>query len=397
MIFDNLKCYDNAVLLSSLEQATVQCAKGLTYKSSVAGYLLDSLCKNSKLREELLSGRYNISPYYEFTIFEPKVREICATRYRDRVWQKSMCNNGLREDLLGPLIYDNGACQKNKGVDFAIDRVIMFLQEYYRKHKSNEGRYDHLDVKGYFPNTPHSVSKDVVDKYVRDEKFREHIHMIIDSFVDKRPEDEIAADAFGERGTALGSEISQLIQLAIPNHIDHTVKEKFGIRAYVRFNDDILIISDSSEQLAEVRKYITDEYAKLGLQITRKQSNAKIGHGIKFLKRRIILTDSGKVIVKPLKERFAKERRTLRKMKAKLDAGEIDMAAIERHYLSTRGGLARCDAKVEVKNLDKFYTELFGVPPKVQNNRRKKKNAYSKSKQSNREKRGKSGKSANGK
>lgn len=80
--------------------------------------------------------------------------------------------------------------------------------------------------------------------------------------MNKRPPEEIAKDEHGERGTALGSEISQLLQLAVPNHIDHAIKEKLRIRYYIRFNDDLLIISDNKDQLKAVRQYIVDEYAK---------------------------------------------------------------------------------------------------------------------------------------
>lgn len=384
--------YEAALQLSELEMAAKQCSKGLTYKASVSGYLIDSLSKNNHLRNEILQGKYKISKYMKFVITEPKRREICATRMRDRVWQKSMCNNGLRKQLLGSLIYDNGACQKNKGVDFAIDRTICFLQRYYREHGNNNGIYDHLDVRGYFPNTPHSETKRTVDEYVTDAQLRTHSYNIIDSFKDARRREEIDADPFGERGTALGSEISQLLQLAMPNHIDHTVKEVFKAEYYIRFNDDMIIISDDSEKLRTIRKYITAEYKKRGLEVVIKQKNARIDQGIKFLKRRIILTDTGKVVVKAASEKFRKERRTLRKMKKKLDNGDISTEDIARHYQSVRAGLARCDEKAKVKSLDRFYADLFGIaPPK---SKRRKRNAYCKSKRANRAARGRNRKNS---
>ena len=370
--------YERAALLSELEKASKQCAKGLTYKASVSGYLIDSLCKNSRLRQDILTGKYKISKYLIFWIREPKVRRICATRFRDRVWQKSMVNNGVREQLLAPLIYDNGACQKNAGVDFAIDRMIMYLQEYFRKQGNNEGFCDHLDIVGYFPNTPHEETKRVANKYVRDQEFRNHISTIIDSFTDTRPQEDIVRDPFGERGTALGSEISQLLQLAAPTHIDHAVKEIFRIRAFIRFNDDMWILSDSKEELLTVRRYIVSEYAKMGLQVKVKQKNTRLRDGIKFLKRRIILTNTGKVIIKADPKKFSKERRVLRKMRTKLDREEITMEKIGNHYQSVRAGLARCDEKAKVKALDEFYEWLFGEKPPEP--KKKKKNKYSKSK-----------------
>ena len=376
--------FEKALLLSELEKAARQCAKGLTYKGSVSGYLIDSLCKNSRLRGEIITGTYKTSKYLIFWIFEPKKRRICATRFRDRVWQKSMVNNGVRKQLLAPLIYDNGACQENAGVDFAVDRMIMFLQEFYRKHGSNEGYCDHLDVVGFFPNTPHSESKRVVYGYVRDPMFQEEIRKVIDSFEDIRPQEEIQADPFGERGTALGSEISQLLQLAVPTHIDHAIKERFRIRAYIRFNDDMWIVSDDKEELRKVREFIIAEYSKMGLTVKAKQKNTKLRDGIKFLKKRIILTDTGKVVVKADPKKFGKERRVLKKMKEKLDRDEITMDRIREHYQSVKAGLDRCDEKAKVKALDEFYEQIFGQPPPEL----KKKNKYSKSKRDCTRKRG---------
>lgn len=386
--------FESATQLSELEKAAAECSKGLTYKSSVSGYLIDSLAKNSRLRNELLSGKYRISKYMHFVITEPKRREICATRMRDRVWQKSMCNNGLRDQLLNTLIYDNGACQKNKGVDFAVDRTVCFLQRYYRKYGNNNGFYDHLDIRGYFPNTPHSETKRVVDKFVKDPMFREHVYNIIESFKDPRSDEEVAADPFGERGTALGSEISQLLQLAVPSHIDHIVKERFKISAYIRFNDDMLLISDDREEMKRVREFIMREYATMGLEVTIKQSHAKLKHGIKFLKRRIILTDTGKVIIKADPKKFGAERRRLRKMKRKLDFGDMDMRQIADHYQSVRAGLSRCDESMKVMALDRVYEQLFGVKPPQ--SKRRKKNAYCKSKSRCRKARGRTGKPQSG-
>lgn len=187
--------YEKAITISELRKATKKCARGVRYKDSVADYYLHSLTRNVRLKDDLESGKYKIAPYTEFYVTHPKKRLVSATRFRDRVWQKSMCENGVRDEMTKDFIYDNGACQKDKGTDFAIDRIICFLQKFHRQHK-REGYYLHLDVKGYFPNTPHSVSKKAIADRVTDPRFVEHLHTIIDSFVDRRPLEEIEADPF---------------------------------------------------------------------------------------------------------------------------------------------------------------------------------------------------------
>ena len=182
--------YEKALTLTELRKAVHKCAKGVRYKDSVAEYYLNALTRNKRLKDDIESGKYRISKYTEFVITSPKRREVSGTKFRDRVWQKAMCNNGVKD-----FIYDNGACQENKGTDFAIDRIICFLQKFYRKHERN-GYYLHLDIKGYFPNTPHEVSKAAISKRVSDKDFICHLHTIIDSFKDKRPAEIIMADPF---------------------------------------------------------------------------------------------------------------------------------------------------------------------------------------------------------
>lgn len=54
----------------------------------------------------------------------------------------------------------------------------------------------------------------------------------------------------------LGSQVTQLIQLAVLDDLDHIIKEKFKIKHYVRYMDDFILIHESKEYLEECRAYI---------------------------------------------------------------------------------------------------------------------------------------------
>ena len=56
--------------------------------------------------------------------------------------------------------------------------------------------------------TPHETLKWYVRRYVEDEDMYRHVCMIVDSFDDRRPTEEIEKDPFGKRGIGLGSQIS---------------------------------------------------------------------------------------------------------------------------------------------------------------------------------------------
>jgi len=309
-------------------------------------------------------------------VYEPKLREIRATKIKDRIFQKVLCNNGVRDDLTRSFIYDNGACLKHRGTDFAIERIIYFLQQYFREEKSNNGFILHLDFKGYFPNTPHSTSKSVVKFYVRDEFQSESVCDIIDSYVDERDEEIILDDIFGARGTGLGSEMAQLFQLAIPNKIDHYLKEQLKIKYLERYNDDILIIANNKDILIKAKEYVTDEMSKLGIQVIDKHGITKLQKSFNFMRKKFILTKSGKVIIKIPKKKIYEEKRKLKKLKIKLDNNETTFKNIYEHYQSWSACVSRCNCDFLLKEMDKFFNDLFNVNLKFDRS----KNAYCKSK-----------------
>lgn len=363
---------DEALTLRELCRATKQCKKGVLWKDSVANHYLRSLTRNQKLAEEVKSGRYRLSPYTVFTIHEPKKREIRATKMRDRVLQRSMTNNGVRHDLTRSFIYDNGACVKNRGKDFTVCRTQCSLERYYRKHGDCQGYAAHLDVKSYFPSTPHSEIKRLLAERVQDKDFLPLLYEIVDSYEDRRPAEEIAADEHGERGIGLGSELSQLVQLALLNHIDHRIKEVYKPDIYIRYMDDFLIVCREREQLLEIVAYIEDELKALGHRVTNKEGIYPIRRGITFLKLRFLLTGTGKVIVKVSDRTFSRERKQLRNLKRLLDRDERTIEDVRRHYQSWISMVKPYDSGAALRKMDEFYAELFGEKPTYKYKRRKK-------------------------
>ena len=163
-----------------------------------------------------------------------------------------MCDNGLLEDIRRPLVYENGACLEGKGFTFAFKLVEKHLRQFYFKsnYRSNIGWYVKIDVKKFFDSTPHSVLKSVVKKTVKDSWMLERVWEIIDSVEDPRPSTEILKDPFGSRGVVLGSQISQLLQLLVLDKLDHAVKQRFRVKHYVRYMDDMLMLVKTKDEAA---------------------------------------------------------------------------------------------------------------------------------------------------
>lgn len=198
--------------------------RGVGWKASTQRYKAASLANVTKTHEELIAGRYRSKGFYEFDIVERgKPRHIRSVHISERVVQRCLCDYCLVPMLSRSFIYDNGASLRGKGYDFAVSRVTHFLAEHYRKH-GREGYVLVFDFSKYFDTAQHEPV------------FREFERSGID--------DRLVAlskyfiQNFGDVGLGLGSQVSQIAALALPNRIDHYIKDVLGMKYYARYMDD---------------------------------------------------------------------------------------------------------------------------------------------------------------
>ena len=216
-----------------------KCKKGVIWKDPVARYVNNGIINVHKLRKKLINNKYGISTYSIFTIHEPKKREIVSKNFEDRVLQTSLNDNYLYETMTNSFIYDNHACQIGKGTDSARDRLEVHMQRYFRKH-GTEGYVLSCDFKNFFGSTRHDVAKGIVRKSVDNDWVLMHTDMIIESF--NHGEDP-------NMGMGLGSPITQITQLALPDELEHFIKETLKIKHYIRYMDDFMLIHHDKEYL----------------------------------------------------------------------------------------------------------------------------------------------------
>ena len=180
------------------------------------------------LAEELRTETYHISGYYHFTIHDPKVREIYALHYRDRIVQHSLCDNILAPYFETHLIFDNAACRTGKGTLFAINRLNRFLHEHYRK-SGTKGYFLKCEIRKFFDSIDHRKLKDKLNAVVDDPRTLRMLYQIIDSY-----------QVSPGKGIPMGNQTSQWFALYYLDGMDRLVKEKHRIRHYTRYMDDCL-------------------------------------------------------------------------------------------------------------------------------------------------------------
>lgn len=235
--------YKKIYQFENLYQAYRKTARGKRGRNEVVQFEMNLAENLWRLHDQLKKETYVPAPYYCFTIHDPKVRKIEALDFADRVVQHSLCDYILMSYFENRLIYDSAACRKGKGTHFAMDRLSEFLREFYRKN-GTKGYILKCDVKKYFENIDHDRLKYILRKFP-DDKVRNMLYHIIDGY---HPDTG--------KGVPLGNQSSQWFALYYLDRLDRIVKEKYRIRYYTRYMDDLgwrFYLTDSGKVIRRLR------------------------------------------------------------------------------------------------------------------------------------------------
>ncbi|HEQ3521863.1 TPA: hypothetical protein VGS91_004872 [Citrobacter freundii] len=103
-----------------------------------------------QLAADIFSHSYTPSPYTRFAVTDPKLREIYAPAFRDRLAQNWLVYH-LTPFVERVLIDDTYANRRGRGVLAAVYRAQTFMR------RPGNGYYLQLDVQNFFNSIPHSA------------------------------------------------------------------------------------------------------------------------------------------------------------------------------------------------------------------------------------------------
>lgn len=344
---------------------------------------MNFLTEIANLQQELMYRTYETSPTSEFIISERgKTRAITGEQMRDRVVRHSLCDEVLTPTLSKYLIYDNGASQKGKGIDFTRRRLVTHLRKFYRKH-GNDGYILLIDFSKYYDNIRHDVLIREIEKHITDPECRWLVRKIIDSFkvdVSYMTDEEYACclekkfnsleyrqldpkfftgEKFMHKRVDIGDQVSQIAGIFYPVRIDNYVKIVRGQKYYGRYMDDSYLISDSKEELHDILKHVIEIADDLGITVNQKKTRiCKISRIFRFLQIGYAVTDSGRVIQKINPKRITAMRRKLKKLGKKVKSGVMDQKDLENTFRSWLGANHKYMSRQQIRNMNALYKEV---------------------------------------
>lgn len=297
--------YSKVISFENLYLAAKKSMRGKKNKNSVMVFNFNLENELISLRHELEGKIYYPRPYSSFLVKEPKVRKICSSEFRDRVIHHAICNF-VEPVIEKRSILDSYACRVGKGSHGAVARCQQFSRRYTY--------YLKCDIKKFFENIDHQILKNILMKMFKDKDLLELIGIIIDH---KVPE-----NANG-KGLPIGNLTSQHFANLYLGELDHYIKDRLGIKGYVRYMDDFICFANSKKELWDLLEKIDEFVSKiLILELKEKVTQiAPVSEGIPFLGFRIF----------PQIIRIKRE--NLTRMKNKIKAKE---AQFKRGHLSQR-------------------------------------------------------------
>ncbi len=249
-----------------------------------------------QLSRELQDKSYQPLRAVVFVVDKPKLREIIAADFRDRVVHHVAVER-LEQIFEPKFIYDSYACRKDKGVHCAVDRLQGFIRNLSGRNKPLY--YLQLDIESFFINIDKNILYGLIRSKTRQQDLlwltREIIfHNPADNYIvkgDKRLWEKIPAhksllkSGIVEKGLPIGNLTSQFFANVYLNELDQFVKHQLKCRHYLRYCDDFILLSDDVDELGAAKTAIR-EFLQTRLQL---QLNPRYGqilplsNGVDFL------------------------------------------------------------------------------------------------------------------
>ena len=161
-------------------------------------------------------------------------------------------------------------------------------------------------------------------------------------------------------GICLGSQISQVMALLVPTDFDHFIKDKLGLKFYVRHMDDGVILLNDKAELARIRDMLKEEAAKYGLTLQPKKTKiVKLTKGFTFLKVKYRISN-GKTIKTLVRSGIVRMRRKLKKLSGLVGKTKVTKDDVYASVQSWAAHARTARSYHAVRNMMKLYEELFG-------------------------------------
>lgn len=217
--------------MDNLREAFLSAACGKRSKREVVAFSERLDGELELMRRQLLDGSYRFGDYRYFKLYDPKCRQICVAPFRDRVAAHAMMRvcHGVFERYQTSVSF---ASRIGLGTYKAVEKA----QSYSRRYKW----FLKMDMCKFFDSIEHGCLKTMLASLFKDRLLLSYFEMLIDGY-----------EVTPQRGLPIGNLTSQYFANHYLAVADHYAKEQLHAKGMVRYMDDVVIWSDTREELLE--------------------------------------------------------------------------------------------------------------------------------------------------
>jgi len=232
--------FEQIISIENLTLADNIARKGKRNQPQIRDHIKDEVSNIQKLHLLLKNKQYRTSEYSIFTVFEPKERQVYRLPYYpDRIVHHAIMNV-LEPIFVSRFPRNTYSCIKTRGIHAAARTIRSYLSDvpgtmYCLK----------LDIKKFYPSVNHEILKQQLRSILKDPDLLELLDEIIDS----------------ENGLPIGNYLSQYFSNFYLVEFDNWLKRTMRVKYYLRYADDIVVLSTSKHVLHallhEIRTFLS--------------------------------------------------------------------------------------------------------------------------------------------
>lgn len=293
---------EDNLTFDELYAAYISCLKNKKRKIGTYSFVNDELCKNlMEILDNLNQRKYIPKQSNCYVVTDPALREIYAAQFGDRVVQHFYMNE-IEEILENELVEGCCSCRNGKGTDYALNLLKNYLLE-----TSNKGKKDcyflKIDLSGYFMSIDRNQISEKFTNLIKEKYKGKHKLILLyltpiifknnpslncfykcDEKLRKMVPERRKMNPYSDYGMAIGNLTAQAGSNLNLSNFDHYVVEELDLKQYVRYVDDIVIVSEDKNKLKKSLSIIIAKLSETHQTLSLKKTKIDTAyHGVPFL------------------------------------------------------------------------------------------------------------------
>lgn len=236
----------------------------------------------------LRAGKVPKVEYHSFYVYVPKVRKVIFIDYWSKVVQRAIYDV-LNPKICRTFIEHTYACVKGRGQLAAMEQLYTWMRE--TRTSGPEWYYYKFDVAKFFYRIDHEILMDICRKKIDDPRTVDLLGYYInnDAVPFGMPLDANQLTITEEQmlydlGIPIGGGLSHMLGNMYLDPLDQFCKRVLGIKRYIRYMDDIIILDNDKERLKEYGRRMTQFLEeRLHLNFNNKTALRPVRVGCEFV------------------------------------------------------------------------------------------------------------------